>query len=614
MAKKKPQYSLVNNLRWYFRQVQRYFPGLKWDILGTVVVTALTGVIGVIVPAWLVGLLASRAHFSYFVEVALGMAVALAAAGAASTFLKFYADAWGSNLRAKLAVALHQLTYQMPYQQLQTPHVQEQFHQSFSNALSWTLAGAEAIFRSTKGLLADGVTLLIFTATLSAFTPWLFVLVLVAAVIGYWGLQSYRQWYETNKANWATQRRQTSYLGRTAYALENGKDMRLYHIGDWYQSHYEALLQARMHWQRADSTRTAVAELIGDVAGFVRDGAAYTMLVLAAAAQTLSIAQFTLLFGVTNQFVALTNGLLMDWHQLQKASLDLQELRAFTDHQTPAPTQPLAAADASQLAKRPVTIQFEHVSYLYPEAENPTLRDVSFTLAGGERLALVGVNGAGKSTLSKLMMGLLDPTSGTIRINGIDAATLPPQTRYALFAPVFQESTLIAADVAQNVAMTAEPDARRVQAALKQADLTQTVADLKQGVHTQLTRNLHDDGADLSGGQAQKLMLARALHKDAPVLILDEPTAALDAIAESAVYQMYATLTTGKTSLFISHRLASTRFCDQIIFLADGRIAEQGTHEELLNAHGRYAEMYAIQSKYYQKEVKQDGSGQVVLG
>ncbi|EGF47899.1 multidrug ABC transporter ATPase and permease, partial [Lacticaseibacillus rhamnosus MTCC 5462] len=252
-----------------------------------------------------------------------------------------------------------------------------------------------------------------------------------------------------------------------------------------------------------------------------------------------------------------------------------------------------------------VTITFSHVTYRYPEAKSASLNDVSFTLTAGQKLAIVGINGAGKSTLARLMMGLLHPTEGTITINGLDAKLIPLAARFALFAPVFQETIVLAQSLADNVAMINHPDATRVMSALKAANLDALVATLPQKAATPMTRYTSDDGVELSGGQAQKLMLARALYRDAPVLILDEPTAALDAIAENEIYQDYAQLAAGKTSLFISHRLASTRFCDRILFMDHGQVLESGTHEQLMAKAGHYAHMYQIQSKYYQPAAKE---------
>ncbi|WP_125702134.1 ATP-binding cassette domain-containing protein [Lacticaseibacillus daqingensis] len=602
MKQPKAQYSLRDNIRWYWGVMNQAHPQLKWSLLGYVVMTAILGVIGVVLPAWLVGLLAASAHFGHFAGVALGMAAAVAGATAVNYYLRIYGNNFSGNVRSAVSLTMYAQVFGLAYQQLVDPDTQELYHRAAANGVSWTLAGAQAIFFGCQNLLADGVLLLLFMGTLSAFTPWLFALVLLAAAVAYWAMQHYRRWYAANKDAWSATARQQSYLRRTAYADTNGKDMRLYHTQTWYQTHFDQLIATRMAWQKRQSSRALVAGLIGNAAGLVRDGAAYGLLLLGMVSQTLTLSAFTLLFGVVNQFVGLTTKLLADWDQLTKASIDLQEVRAFLALKQP----PAGVAAPAALAQRPVTIQFDHVSYTYPKSATASLTDVSFTLHAGERLALVGINGAGKSTLAQLMMGLFTPTTGRILINGVDAATLDAAARCALFAPVFQTSEVLALTVAQNVALTATPDLARVQQALTEAGLAAVVAALPQGLQTPMTRNIVDDGISFSGGQLQKLMLARALYKDAPVLVLDEPTAALAPLAENAIYTEYAALTAHKSAVFISHRLASTRFCDRILFLKDGRIAASGDHATLMAQGGDYATMYAVQSKYYQTEVTAD--------
>ena len=227
---------------------------------------------------------------------------------------------------------------------------------------------------------------------------------------------------------------------------------------------------------------------------------------------------------------------------------------------------------------------------------------MDLTIHHGENLAIVGLNGAGKTTLVKLLCGFLDPTEGRVLLNGQDIRQYDRRDYYKLFAAVFQDFSVLSATMAENVAQTRTGiDEARVRVCLEQAGLTEKVRSLPKGLETQVGRDVYEDGIELSGGQTQRLMLARALYKNAPVLVLDEPTAALDPIAEDDIYQKYNEMTKGRTSLFISHRLASTRFCDRILYLKDGRVAEEGTHEQLLKQGGGYAQLFEVQSQYYRE-------------
>ena len=253
-------------------------------------------------------------------------------------------------------------------------------------------------------------------------------------------------------------------------------------------------------------------------------------------------------------------------------------------------------------------VQLENVSFRYPGAEADTLHGIDLTVHPGERLAVVGLNGAGKTTLVKLLCGFYDPTEGRVLLNGEDIREFNRQEYYTLFTAVFQKFSVLEATLEENVAQTREGiDEARVRECLEKAGLTERVAALPDDLKTHIGREVFEDGVLLSGGEMQRLMLARALYKNAPILLLDEPTAALDPIAENDIYQKYAAMTVGRTSVFISHRLASTRFCDRILLIDGGVIAEQGSHEELLARGGKYAGLFEVQSKYYREEGENDG-------
>ena len=244
----------------------------------------------------------------------------------------------------------------------------------------------------------------------------------------------------------------------------------------------------------------------------------------------------------------------------------------------------------------------EDVTFRYPGAEQPLFEHFNLTIRPGEKVAVVGLNGAGKTTLVKLLCGFYDPEEGRVLLNGVDIREYNRQDYYNLLSAVYQDYSVLDVTVEENVAQTMEDiDVQRVMDCLEKAGLKDFISQLPQGLQTHVGRDVYLDGVLFSGGQTQRLMLARALYKDGPILVLDEPTAALDPIAESDIYKKYNEMTAGKTSLFISHRLASTRFCDRILYLEAGKIREEGTHEQLLGLGGAYAKLFEIQSRYYQE-------------
>ena len=241
---------------------------------------------------------------------------------------------------------------------------------------------------------------------------------------------------------------------------------------------------------------------------------------------------------------------------------------------------------------------FHDVSFSYPGTNIPVLEHVTLSFAVGEKTALVGRNGAGKTTLIKLLCRLYEPTSGYITLNGIDIRKYSYKEYTQAFSVVFQDFHLFSLPLDENIAAGTEIDEAALQSSLAKVGLTDRVQQLPQGVRTRLYNN-NGSGVDLSGGEAQRTAIARALYKDAPFVILDEPTAALDPSAEAEIYEQFSQMTAGKTAVYISHRMSSCKFCDRIIVLDHGRIAEDGTHDTLLANHGIYANLYETQAQYY---------------
>ncbi|WP_127849833.1 ABC transporter ATP-binding protein [Lacticaseibacillus hulanensis] len=247
-------------------------------------------------------------------------------------------------------------------------------------------------------------------------------------------------------------------------------------------------------------------------------------------------------------------------------------------------------------------LEFHDVSFKYPGAKEFALAHINLKFAIGQRLALVGPNGSGKTTLIRLLTRLDKPTSGTITLNGIDIQKYNLHEYQQIFAAVFQDFKLFALSVLTNVAADDHPDRARVQTALKIAGVAARISRMNQGIDTPLTRELNKNGEDVSGGEAQKIAIARAWYKDAPFIILDEPTAALDPISEYEIYQHLDDLIADKTAIYISHRMSSTRFAQRIIVLNQGHIVKDGTHHELVNADGLYRDLFNAQAQYYTDE------------
>jgi ATP-binding cassette subfamily B protein len=249
-------------------------------------------------------------------------------------------------------------------------------------------------------------------------------------------------------------------------------------------------------------------------------------------------------------------------------------------------------------------IEFRNVSFKYPGSEQYALKNINLKLNIGTRLAVVGMNGSGKTTMIKLLCRLYDPIEGEITLNGIDIKKYNYDEYMAIFGVVFQDFALLPFTLGQNVAASVDYDADRVRLALSQSGFAARLNSLPEGLNTHLGKEFEETGVEMSGGEAQKIALARALYKNSPFIILDEPTAALDPIAEYEIYSAFDEIVGDKTAVYISHRLASCRFCDDIAVFHEGEMIQRGNHDTLLaNAEGKYHELWNAQAQYYTEEM-----------
>ncbi len=400
----------------------------------------------------------------------------------------------------------------------------------------------------------------------------------------------------------------TDYLATVSGDIKSAKDIRLYRMNEWLSDVYRKNVEGLNGWYRR-YTKTVFGVAAGDsVLALVREIVAYVYLLYLVIAQDMSVADFVLYFGVIAGFSAWLSGLFGQVTALSRISSTVNYVRTFLAY--PDAYVREGGRNLPEASEEPKELSLCNVSYRYEGAEQDTLSGISLTVAPKEHLAIVGLNGAGKTTLVKLMCGLTDPTEGCVRYDSVDVKEYNRDGYYELFSAVFQQFSLLPVTFAEAVAEE-EPekiDRERVEACLKTAGLWDKIASLPKGMNSEYSRAVNDEGTELSGGQVQKLLLARALYRKAPFMILDEPTAALDPIAESNLYETYHEVMKDCSTVFISHRLASTRFCDRIVLMEDGKIIEEGTHTELLAKQGRYYELYETQAKYYREHPAEGGA------
>ncbi len=453
------------------------------------------------------------------------------------------------------------------------------------------------------GMIENLLGYILFGSVISFASPWLVPILTVAPVVNILSVKAYNKWEYAHRSKMTDLNQKLGHVEKLPDDFSAAKDIRIYSMATWLRECYRDLSEQRAKWDRSTVKKSFLSRTADLIVILIRDGGAYALLIHMFYNGEIGIDEFVLYFAAISSFASWVGGIISCWNKANTVSLTMCDFREFIDYPE---YDGSGIAKAEEQMNTVPEIEFRNVSFRYDGAEQDTIHNLSLRIKCGEKLALVGLNGAGKTTLVKLLCGLYRPTSGEIFFNGIPLSDFKREDYYKLISPVFQEIRTAFFSLAETVSgkSTDETDLKKAEMCMRQAGLGAKIDALPNGIHTKLNKKVHENGTELSGGEAQKLMLARALYKDAPLLILDEPTAALDPIAESKIYTEFNVMAKNKTSLFISHRLASTSFCDRIILLENGHITEEGTHQELIAANGKYKELFDMQSCWYQDDTK----------
>ena len=441
-----------------------------------------------------------------------------------------------------------------------------------------------------------------FTVIIVECNPWFIPILILCYGISMFGWLMLQKWKDKMKDKVAEIFLRLHYVTYRSKDFSNAKDVRIYNMSDFLMRKIDKHLDDITGWNVARNNGHYFNCMLEDFFKFGVSLGAYVYLIYLKLNSDMTLGDFSLYFGAITGFGQWLSRLVDSFSEVISGAHNVSDFREFLDIKDKMNKgRGIKIPQGNDLL---CDIELKNLSFSYDEAKEPSVNNISLKIPKGEKIAIVGVNGAGKSTLVKLICGLYIPQEGQILINGIDSKLFNRDEYYTLFSTLFQDCSLLPVSIAKNIALCEKDkiDHIKLRECMRLAGILDKVESLERKEDTLLIREVNEGAISFSGGELQRLLLARALYKDSPIIILDEPTAALDPIAENDMYLRYSEFTKNKTAIYISHRLSSTRFCDRIILLDNAQITEVGTHEELLALGGKYAEMFETQSKYYREE------------
>lgn len=602
------EYGILKNVIYMLKKVKKYRPLLLVLMVTGIISHSLMNYLWTFIGKFILDILERQSGAdSTDIMPLIHTLIWVAAVELVSTGLNVMTDnrCWFYMVEVRMKMITERVTkvLSMNYQTLEQPDILD-MHDKAAQATGGNNEGFEGMIHKVYEI---GINILTFIVTLTTISVLDLRLILILAVISSVQFLFFRYTVKKDKKNvWdklSPVWRKLNYMEYTTQNFDSAKDIRLFGMKKWLSGKQHEIISEKQERMLYSKNLWIYNSIFAHSMLVLSSAAVYGILIFAVLGTDMSIGDFTLYVGLSTAFTASLTNVLNDLGGFKSDSLKMDDFRSFIDLESDNEEDciPIPKTDR-------YVFEFKNVSYQYKGQEGYALKNMNLTLEAGKKMAVVGLNGAGKTTFIKLLLRLYDPTEGIILLNGTDVRKFKRMEYYELFSPVFQNVEIFAFPMKENISMkkTEETDRELSRECAEKAGLKEKLDALQNGVDTELLKIIHDDGIDLSGGEKQKLALARALYKNAPVIVLDEPTAALDALAEYNLYKSFDEIIGNKSAVYISHRLSSTRFCDSIAMFKAGELIEQGTHEELLAKGGAYAEMFEIQAQYYKNENSDD--------
>lgn len=591
------EYGVFSNVRFIIGKMQRFDKGILILMILSAIGAPFYHYLWTFLSKFVIDVITGESEL----DALVGVILAFASGQLVITMLRTYfnSEIWWRLIMVRMfcILELNKKAMTVDFEHLEDTDVMD-CHQKAQNAAGNNNDGVEGMMHQIQDCAETTTIVIAGLIILGTMNIYLVLAMLVLACINVF-VSNYIN--KTAKAEvWdklATWWRKQGYMDNITTDFGAAKDIRMFGLRPWLLMKYRELNLIRYDAEKKNAKLWSVMTVTGAVLWIVCQAGTYAWLVYAIINRGMTIGNFSLYLASTATFFNYVTQLFNQIVGFLAKSRQVDDFRSFLDF--PGGDDCTEGKEVPKADHYEFT--FENVSFRYPKAEHDALKNLNLTIRGGERLAVVGLNGAGKTTMIKLLLRLYRPTSGRILLNGEDIQSFNRDSYYRTFAPVFQEVLLFALSLRQNISMKREEESDRelAEKCVREAGMSEKLDALPNGMDTQVLKVVYDDGVDFSGGEKQKLALARALYKEAPVVVLDEPTAALDAIAEAKLYESFDRLIGGKTAVYISHRLSSTQFCSHVAMFADGEMKEYGTHEELMAKGGAYAELFHVQAQYY---------------
>lgn len=591
--------SFITNLKFSFSLLRKDgFKGFFGYAFLHIVLGVLVPLLFAVFPSYVVGVMRGR-QVEVEIGKLLGFLIVILLLQMIDTYALHLYEQMLFLFRNQQGKRLIKKALELPYDLCESQEGQKQFEKARRAVYEGNENGIEMFLKQFVEVCVNLLGLITYAALIGN-TNYFFVLILIVftvTIIFASMLTSKKDFFVQDQLSAEYTRLQSMY--HASLEQKGAKDIRIYRMQEWFTEEFNSLRTKICKLQKKSASYYLIFNHLEKLLAFVRDVIVYGAFIYFMHRGTMTIEQFILNLGIVAGF----NGWILHLFDNMKELIRNHTLVTYFYVFLQYGEEKCTGGELVPNALSSHTLTMERVCFRYPGAEKDCIHDLDLTIQSGEKLALVGINGAGKTTIVKLLLGLYKPTGGRILLDGTDIRCFDQKSYLQEFSVAFQEIFVFAATIAENVTglPEAEQNREKLKEKLELAGLGERISNLPEKERTKLTKVLDPQGIELSGGELQKLLLARTLYKESSVMILDEPTAALDPIAENELYRQYHLLTEGKTGIYISHRLSSTRFCDRIVFWEQGRIAELGTYQELMEQHGKYAEMYEIQAKYYKE-------------